>query len=425
MMSGNSFVKEDPAIVLHDSANNLTSNPEDNAMEKHRKEASATGKQHKGDNADARDLDEIILLSRYVDSKQHPFAKLNELYQKTILQSLVYRDLGYQDQYWAAQIGFSSKVLDIDLVWSDGRGGSKQDAKRRAAQCALERLIQRLPHDPDVQRQASPSSLHHAALVKKEIRRLPENILGKGVEDHTRTVWYNPLFTKKQNQAFSVAQKHLELVRQLSARVRIEPDLNTILLALDLEWHETGKHELLEVGLSVAVELQYSKANPQISTYHLIVQEHYDIRNGTHVPDHKDDFNFGSSELIAYKNLRHRIREILESFGSGSRKIVMIGHSIRHDLAMFEQIGMGDIIDHSAANVWDIAFAYQAQQGDVQITKLSKILDHYAIPHENLHNAANDAYYTLVACYQIAMTEQQKRHEDMQIESRTPDSPQS
>ncbi|KAH0045777.1 hypothetical protein KCU78_g168, partial [Aureobasidium melanogenum] len=205
--------------------------------------------------------------------------------------------------------------------------------------------------------------------------------------------------------AFCVAQKHLRLVRQLSAWTQAVPRLDMVLLAIDLEWHESGRHELLEIGLSLTLQSQWHEAHPPISTYHLVVQDFYDVRNGTHVPDHKDDFNFGPSELTAYEDLRHRIRNVIKSVAPSSHEIVLIGHSIDHDLAVFERIGMADMINHEAANILDIALAYQAQQNERQTTKLSRILDHYNIPYENLHNAANDAYYTLVACHRIAMAE--------------------
>lgn len=141
-MAAVSAIKRDLPVVPHSSASDVTAISESNAGDQHRND----------NNVAAQGIDQILLLSEYAHSKQHPFAALNELNQKAILQRLVYHDLGCQDQYWKAQIGISCRILGMTLLCFEGRGGSKQDAKRHAAECALERLTRRSPCDLDTQR---------------------------------------------------------------------------------------------------------------------------------------------------------------------------------------------------------------------------------------------------------------------------------
>jgi hypothetical protein len=76
---------------------------------------------------------------------------------------------------------------------------------------------------------------------------------------------------------------------------------------------------------------------------------------------------------------------------------VLVGHSIHGDLDWLE--GMGLRLDFPAL---DIALAYQEMRGRVQKSRLSAILDDLGVEHPFLHNAGNDALYTLEGAIRLA-----------------------
>ena len=88
--------------------------------------------------------------------------------------------------------------------------------------------------------------------------------------------------------------------------------------------------------------------------------------------------------------------------------VVLVGHSIGGDLDWLE--GMGLQLDFPAL---DIALAYQKMRGRAQKSKLSAILDDMGVEHPFLHNAGNDALYTLEGAIRLARKIGLEREEEV------------
>ena len=168
---------------------------------------------------------------------------------------------------------------------------------------------------------------------------------------------------------------------------------------------------MLEVGIAwiSAAEVWSPR---KISSRHLIVEEHVDLRNGRYVADNKENFNFGTSELVPMAALAGVIIQALEGITAGCDRTYLIGHSIHHDVHWLE--GLGIDLDRLALTTCDIGKAHQGKKGHLQLTRLAAIMDHHGINQANLHNAANDAYYSLEVGLRMMEVEDELRYGELE-----------
>lgn len=73
---------------------------------------------------------------------QQAFAVLNELQQTGVLNNIEYRTGGSGNGQWRARLSVASLQLRPGFWASEGRGGSKRDAKALAAERLLRTIVQ-------------------------------------------------------------------------------------------------------------------------------------------------------------------------------------------------------------------------------------------------------------------------------------------
>lgn len=172
-------------------------------------------------------------------------------------------------------------------------------------------------------------------------------------------------------------------------------DDGVVLFALDTEWNELDASELLEVGIAWTWLARCLAGHPIFRCHHLIVEENYHKRNGRYVDDHKDDYQFGHSEVLPHHALGRRIQEIIASSYEGARLWCLVGHSLQHDVKCLESLALHAYLEGEKTVLCDVALAHQADAESLTLISLSKLLDFYHVCYMCLHNAGNDAYYTL------------------------------
>ncbi|KAM9937416.1 hypothetical protein OXX80_003056 [Metschnikowia pulcherrima] len=144
------------------------------------------------------------------------------------------------------------------------------------------------------------------------------------------------------------------------------------LVAVDVEAYERQPKFITELGIAIYdPENQWLSAQPHIKTVHIISQENKRLLNSQFVPNHKYRFNGGTSYQITKKASSKYLEETF-SHGVGSG---------------------GDTPQVDTQKLFHLSRNRGAT--------LRGILQAVDIPNANLHNAANDAYYTLLAamCY--------------------------
>lgn len=151
----------------------------------------------------------------------------------------------------------------------------------------------------------------------------------------------------------------------------------------DLLAFEFAHHHLLEFGFTT-----YDLMENKIETEHIIISDNLHLKNGRYVPNNRERFNFGESRLMSLTDTKKYAQKILSAPGS-----CLIGHNIGADLD-FLNVSFGYQV---SLPVYDTQTMFQELVLDQSLVGLSRMLNHLEIPYMYLHNAGNDAYYTLLA----------------------------
>lgn len=207
--------------------------------------------------------------------------------------------------------------------------------------------------------------------------------------EHSRTMNFQNRKTiqfRKHSLILSNAMKELQSIKSF---------LLCPLLALDIEAYEFDHRKITEIGLAMALQ---KNSKFLISCCHFVVKENLYLRNGVRVADAKDKFMGKKSIVLPLVEIMSLMSQIL-----GYSK-VLIGHSLHSDLQFLRRSCFlkKDPIEHMVFA--DTQVLYKAFKNHVDCVRLSKILDNLHIPYResHLHNAGNDAFYTLLAFLHLA-----------------------
>jgi hypothetical protein len=87
------------------------------------------------------------------------------------------------------------------------------------------------------------------------------------------------------------------------------------------------------------------------------------------------------------------------------RDIIVVGHDARQDITYFNEIGIDLRALAGLKEPVDTQQIHQSWCGAPNGRGLVAVLNDLGIPNKNLHNAGNDAHYTLCAMLGIAVQE--------------------
>lgn len=192
---------------------------------------------------------------------------------------------------------------------------------------------------------------------------------------------------------------------------------NAILFAIDIEGFESNQNIITEIGISIFDPRENRPEDgvtvPILRNYHLVVSEFFTMRNKSYLNDVKDCYLLGESLVLPYETCGDFIQSLLNFYmfpKSDEEKTwgrCFVGHGMANDLTWLRSMGM-----KFPKNMKDISFRYRPGETDdttyiIDTGKLHQImygdaygalgknLKLYNIPHAYMHNAGNDAYYTL------------------------------
>ncbi|KAJ1971583.1 hypothetical protein H4R35_005179 [Dimargaris xerosporica] len=156
-------------------------------------------------------------------------------------------------------------------------------------------------------------------------------------------------------------------------------------LALDIEAYEHQHSLLTEIGWSVYC---HSKC---VHSFHYIVRENQNLHNRRYVAGCKYNYNFGQSIVAPLAEI---LQELQTEF-TMRPDLALVAHGIHSDLAYLRSAG---VVISPTVRTFDTKDLYCAYTNNPQNgRKLAVILQQLDIPYSFLHNAGNDAYYTLKA----------------------------
>lgn len=164
------------------------------------------------------------------------------------------------------------------------------------------------------------------------------------------------------------------------------------LVAVDVEAWERNPKKITEIGLAVYdPDHQYHLIMPRVKTLHILVKENKNMTNGRWVPNNKLRFNGGVSYEMTTSQLKGLLNEILTHY-LNTRNGVLVGHNIGGDIQWLSSHGVKLVENIDTVDTFKV-HRLSGRTGGT----LRGLLRRVGIPHLNLHNAANDAYYTLLA----------------------------
>lgn len=129
------------------------------------------------------------------------------------------------------------------------------------------------------------------------------------------------------------------------------------------------------------------------TTTHIIVTDYLHLKNGKFVADNRDKFNFGQSRFLSLKSALNYVKSVLNTPDS-----CLIGHNIKADIKFLKNVSASKL----DLPIFDTQIIYKQATLSDNLFGLVRVLNEIEIPHSNLHNAGNDAYYTLEVFKKLA-----------------------
>ena len=210
---------------------------------------------------------------------------------------------------------------------------------------------------------------------------------------------------------------------------RANPESWVLFVSVDVEAFEYNQRLITEVGIStldtkdlVGIQSGVRGSNwvGNIRSHHFRVREHAHLLNKKHVKGCPGKFDFGESRWISIKDMSAVLEKYchpawLSLYGE-MYKVVLVGHDVSADIRYFNKIGL-DIVE-VVSDCLDTSDLYKASNRDNKQYSLSTLLLRYEIAARNLHNAGNDARYTLSVMVAIALDhfQNKKSANDWEIE---------
>ncbi|KAL6309686.1 hypothetical protein BKA93DRAFT_849857 [Sparassis latifolia] len=183
-------------------------------------------------------------------------------------------------------------------------------------------------------------------------------------------------------------------------------------LALDFEAWDRDHTVLTEFGWSLVRWDDQHEHEQLAQRGHLVVKEHRGYTN-TYVPERRDYYNFGQSEEVSKQAFKERICALVDEH-SARGPLFLVFHDNSQDIKYLRsdalravselEFILPDAPPARGVFVVDTADLFAALEGESSANRraLERVCIHLQIKTESLHNAGNDAHYTLLAMQSMA-----------------------
>lgn len=220
-------------------------------------------------------------------------------------------------------------------------------------------------------------------------------------------------------------------------------DMDAIFIAIDLEAYESPPRMITEIGLATLDTRDLKGIAPGdigkewhrfIRGRHIRVDEWKHLVNHQYVTGCPGSFEFGESEFVP----KNQVGSVLASCfrypfsqeegdlngeATEERNIVLVGHDLGQDINYCHQLGFSVLNRASIKESIDTVGMYRAYTKDPSARSLGSILYDCDISGWHLHNAGNDAVYTIQAMIAICFKSMNARGDaetaEKQLEEKT------
>jgi hypothetical protein len=205
-------------------------------------------------------------------------------------------------------------------------------------------------------------------------------------------------------------------------------DQSVVFVCVDVESHERAHHKITEVGVATLDTRELVGVPPgedgkawreKIRARHFRIKEHRHLVNSEFVAGHPDGFDFGQSTFVSLKEAASHVAACLHApFAaqdgdefpshydpSEKRNLIFLGHDTLGDVRYLQQLGYDPMKVENILEAMDTATMYKVWHREQQPTSLGRIMNYFDIEAWKLHNAGNDAVYTVQAMLAICVRE--------------------
>lgn len=154
------------------------------------------------------------------------------------------------------------------------------------------------------------------------------------------------------------------------------------IIGIDCEMFEFDQSKTTEIGIGRI-------SNAGVQAEHIVINDYYNLRNKKRVPDHKDNFRFGSSLRMNLEEANSYIKDIF-----ANTKYVY-GHALKNDLAQLGVSVPGQVRFDTSNLHTQLTIAKDGIYTTCK-TRLSRLCEIYTpeLSDTPYHNAGNDIYVT-------------------------------
>ncbi|KAH7914204.1 hypothetical protein BJ138DRAFT_1110783 [Hygrophoropsis aurantiaca] len=216
---------------------------------------------------------------------------------------------------------------------------------------------------------------------------------------------------EKNNKRLKGANPILNTRRDLFERVRtFWADKKGAWCALDFEAWDRDHTVLTEFGWSI---VRWDDQKEIQEQGHLIVKEHRNYYN-TYVANNREHYSFGESEIVPRVVFKSRIQTMISSLQQ-SGPLFLVFHDNSQDIKYLNSKAveadlpdmtflLPDATPDAGIFVVDTSELFAALEGEAGHNRrsLERVCRHLQIPCPYLHNAGNDAHYTLLSMKSMA-----------------------
>ncbi|TLS29772.1 hypothetical protein PpBr36_00454 [Pyricularia pennisetigena] len=235
------------------------------------------------------------------------------------------------------------------------------------------------------------------------------------------------LTTKRVQRYLGLRQGKQQFVAQgvqyftlSNSQARLPLDIKFV--CVDVETYELNHNLVTEIGIAEldTLSLRGKPAGDKsqnwfnlIKSYHYVIKENSWAMNGQHVANNQQNFNFGQSQLVPKATIVQQVASHLgmpSSSWPGHRGayVVLVGHDIMADVEHLLKVDYDARKVPEIFDVVDTAHMFQHWRREPNSTRLSRVLESLEIRYRYLHNAGNDATYTLQAMLAMAQVTRQE-----------------
>lgn len=204
-----------------------------------------------------------------------------------------------------------------------------------------------------------------------------------------------------------------------------DPEDSVLFVSIDVEAYEFNQDFVTEVGISTLDAKNIAKVAPgggrdiplgsegwypHINARHIRVKEALWVTNQKHVHGCPEHFDFGDSEIVpadkAMTVVENIIRQTVDG-GEKRRPIVLVFHDAAADTKFLQSQGYDILSEENIIDVIDTKEMHQFINRSIHPRSLEHVLSSLGIHFQHLHNAGNDAVYTMRAFVSLAIKARQ------------------